>query len=190
MKRKLVILISGRGSNMQALINACANPDFPAEVAAVISNKADAGGLAIAHDHNIPTRVISHKDFASKAAFETALTDIINSYDPDIVCLAGFMRVLGSTYFERVSVPTLNIHPSLLPKHKGLHTHEAVLAAGDAEHGCTVHIVTPELDDGEIIVQKSIPVLAGDTPDTLAARLLVEEHKAYAEAVAVLTGRA
>lgn len=183
MRKKLAILISGRGSNMQAIINACATPDFPAEVAVVISNKPDAGGLVIAENHGIKTEICNHKDFSSKAEFETALTALINSYTPNIICLAGFMRVLGATYFEHIRVPTLNIHPSLLPKHKGLHTHEAVLAEGDTEHGCTVHIVTELLDDGEFIVQKTIPVLPGDTVDSLSARLLVEEHKAYPEAI-------
>ena len=182
-KKKLAILISGRGSNMQALIEACAAPDFPAQVAVVISNKVDAGGLEIARNSGIPTHVCNHKDFASKADFEIALTGIINEYKVDLVCLAGFMRVLGQIYFDHITVPTLNIHPSLLPKYKGLHTHESVLRAHDAVHGCTVHIVTPELDDGEIIVQRQIPVYNGDTPDTLAKRLLPEEHKAYPEAV-------
>ncbi len=189
MKQKLVILISGRGWNMRALINACKPPGFPAEVAVVISNKIDAPGIGIAQEHDIPTHVVSHKDFASKAEFETALTNIINQYDADLVCLAGFMRVLGPTYFERITVPTLNVHPSLLPKYKGLNTHDAVLAAGDAEHGCTVHIVTPELDDGEIIVQRTIPVLPDDTADTLAMRLTVEEHIAYPEAVRIMAAK-
>lgn len=168
---------------MQALIEACAAPDYPAEVVVVISNKANAGGLEIARNCGIPVHICNHKDFASREDFDSALCDIINGYKVDLVCLAGFMRIFSPVYFDRISVPTLNIHPALLPKHKGLHTHEAVLGAGDQEHGCTVHLVTPELDAGPIILQNIIPVSSDDTIDTLTMRVLAEEHKAYPEAV-------
>ncbi len=186
-KLRLAILISGRGSNMKALIAACEQPDFPATVSLVISNVPNAGGIEYAQQHGIPTLVINHKDFENRAAFEAELCAALK--DIDLVCLAGFMRILGPTFFQLNKIPVLNIHPSLLPKHKGLHTHEAVLEAGDQVHGCTVHIVTPELDDGDIIVQRQVPVLAEDTSEILAARVLIEEHKAYPEAVRLLAAR-
>lgn len=186
---RLVILISGRGSNMAALIDNAQRPDFPAVVVGVISNNPSAAGLEIARGQGIATQIIDHKLYASKPAFEEALTEAILSHAPDMVCLAGFMRVLGPTYFERVQVPTLNVHPSLLPRHKGLDTHKAALEAGDSVHGCSVHLVTPDLDAGAVIVQKQVPILSDDTPESLAARVLVQEHIAYSEAVRIMAGR-
>ena len=176
---KLAILISGSGSNLQALIDACASPDFPARIAVVLSNKADAYGLERARAADIPTAVISHKD----ADFEDKILETLGPYDPDIMCLAGFMRILSADFITRFGKPMINIHPSLLPKYKGLNTHQRAINAGEREAGCTVHHVVPEMDSGEIIVQKRVPVLEGDTAETLAARILEQEHKAYPQAV-------
>lgn len=185
-KRRIAIVISGRGSNMMALANHAKETDFPATIVLVISNKSDAAGLTWAQEQGYPTALIPHRNYTDKAAFEDAIIDALEQHNIDLVCLAGFMRVLSPHFFTHWKKPVLNIHPSLLPKHKGLHTHEAALAAGDTEHGCSVHYVTEELDAGDIIIQKRVPVLAGDTPDTLAARVLIEEHKAYAEAVRII----
>lgn len=182
-KLKVGILISGRGSNLQALIDACAAPDFPAEIALVISNKADAYGLTRAQSANIKTAVINHKDFATREEFDRAMDKELNNANVELVCLAGFMRLLSPWFAEQWRDRLINIHPSLLPKHKGLDTHNAAIAAGDAEHGCTVHFVRAELDDGPIILQASVPVMPGDTAETLAARVLEQEHKIYPEAV-------
>lgn len=168
---------------MEAIIKACENDDINAKVTAVISNKSNAKGLEIARSFDIPTHVIDHKEFHSRDMFDKTLSDLINQYNPDLICLAGFMRILGNTYFENVAITTLNIHPSLLPKYKGLKTHEAVLEAGDDIHGATVHKVTPELDDGDIIAQAQIAVEKNDTPDSLATRLLPIEHQLYIEAI-------
>lgn len=182
-KARIVILISGRGSNMEAIIKASQSIDFPAQINCVISNVASAQGLEIAQSYDIPTRIVAHTDFNNRHDFEAALCSTIKDYKPDLVCLAGFMRILGETYFNLVTVPTLNIHPSLLPKHKGLHTHQAALNAGDLHHGVTVHHVTPDLDAGAIIVQESITINKDDTAETLAGRLLPIEHKAYPAAI-------
>ncbi len=168
---------------MESVIKASQDTDFPAEIVHVISNISSAQGLDTAQSYNIPTSVIAHKDFATRTDFETALCDAINNENPNLVCLAGFMRILGQTYFDRIKAPTLNIHPSLLPKHKGLHTHQAALDARDKKHGATVHFVTPTLDDGAIIVQESIDINEGDDADDLAARLLPIEHKLYPTAI-------
>ncbi len=188
-KLKTAILISGRGSNMKALARACAAPDFPAEIALVISNKPDAEGLTWAQTQGLQTLIVNHRDFEDRVAFEHALIDAFEKDGIEIVCLAGFMRVLSPHFFMHWTKPVLNIHPSLLPRHKGLHTHDAVLAAGDAEHGCSVHFVTEELDGGEIILQKTVPVLPGDTAETLAARVLEQEHAAYPEALRKIAAR-
>lgn len=178
--KSVVILISGRGSNMQALLEA----DLPCcHAAAVISNKADAAGLEIAKQHGIDTRVVSHKDFTSREAFDDALAAAIDAYQPALVVLAGFMRILTPKFVERYRGRLVNIHPSLLPAYGGLHTHERALADGIKIHGCTVHFVTSDLDHGPVIIQAAVPVLAGDTPDTLAARVLREEHRVYPQAV-------
>lgn len=181
--KNIVILISGRGSNMEAVVRALDAEHWPARIAAVISNKADAAGLAFAASRGIPTAVVANKEFASRAAFDAALQDTIDAFAPDLVVLAGFMRILTAPFVEHYAGRMLNIHPSLLPLFPGLHTHEAALAAGHAEHGATVHFVTAELDHGPVVAQARIPVHPGDTPDLLAQRLLTEEHKLYPYAI-------
>ncbi len=180
---KLGILISGRGSNLQALIDACADPGFPAEIALVVSNKADAKGLERAATASIPTRVIDHRGFASRTEFDSALNDALNDAAVDLVCLAGFMRLLGAEFVRAWHDRLINIHPSLLPAFRGLHTHERALEAGVKLTGCTVHFVRADVDNGPIIVQAAVPVLDTDTPDSLAARVLVAEHACYPAAV-------
>ena len=184
-KTKIAVLISGRGSNMQALIEAARHEDFPAEIVLVASNKADAAGLQIAADAGIDTEIVDHRDYDDREAFEEALDSTIRLYGTRIVCLAGFMRILTPWFTERWRDLLINIHPSLLPAFKGLHTHERALEAGVRIHGCSVHYVRPEMDDGPIIGQAAVPVLPGDTPDTLAARVLEAEHKLYPQCVAL-----
>ncbi len=181
--KNIVILISGRGSNMEAVVRALDAEGWPARVAAVISNKPDAGGLAFAQARGIPTAVVSNKEFATRAEFDARLQEVIDTFQPDLVVLAGFMRILTAPFVEHYAGRMLNIHPSLLPLFPGLHTHQQALDAGMLEHGATVHFVTAELDHGPSVLQARIPVLPGDTPDLLAARLLAEEHKIYPRAV-------
>ena len=176
---KVAVLISGRGSNLEALIAACATPGFPAEIALVISNREDAGGLAHATKANIATLVIPHKAYPSRETFDAALTNAIEKTGSELVCLAGFMRLLTPGFVARWRDRLINIHPSLLPSFPGLDTHQRVLDAGKSFTGCTVHYVRAEMDSGPIIVQAAVPVLAGDTADTLAARVLTAEHRAY-----------
>ena len=180
----LVILISGSGSNLQAIIDAQQNPDYPAEIRAVISNKDGVKGLQRAARAGIETRVISHKDFADRESYDAALADIIDQFNPCLVILAGFMRILTDAFVNRYTGKMLNIHPSLLPKYKGLHTHQQAIDAGDAEHGATVHFVTADLDSGPLIIQARVPVLENDTADALAARVLEKEHIIYPQAIA------
>ncbi|MBO1111650.1 phosphoribosylglycinamide formyltransferase [Bordetella petrii] len=180
---RLVILISGRGSNMQALVRACRGQAWPAEVCAVISSRPDAAGLQWAREQGIATGALYHKDFPSREAFDTALAGEIDQYRPDYVLLAGFMRVLTPAFVNHYAGRLVNIHPSLLPMFPGLHTHAQALATGVRLHGCTVHFVTPVLDHGPIIAQGCVPVLGGDTPETLAERVLQVEHQAYPAAV-------
>lgn len=183
---KLAIFISGRGSNMDSLIAACEQPDFPAEVSLVLSNRPDAGGLKKAQAKNIPTEIIDHKNYDSREAFEAVMIESLKGHDFDVICLAGFMRLLSANFTEKFEGRMINIHPSLLPKYKGLNTHERAIQAGETQAGCTVHYVSPEMDSGEIITQRAVPVLPDDTPQTLAARVLTEEHTAYPEAVKIL----
>ena len=179
MTRRVAIFISGGGSNMVSLVESMTG-DHPARPCLVISNLPDAGGLAKASAMGVPTAVVDHRPFkGDRTAFEAELAQVVDATQPDILCLAGFMRVLTGGFVGRYQGRMLNIHPSLLPKYRGLHTHARALEAGDAEHGCTVHQVTPELDDGPILGQARVPVLADDTPETLAARVLVEEHRLY-----------
>lgn len=182
-KIRTVVLISGSGSNLQALIDACAAPDYPAEIVAVISNRADAYGLIRAQENKIETAVLDHQPFASREAFDAQLQQLIDGYTPDLVVLAGFMRILTPTLVSHYLGRMLNIHPSLLPLYPGLHTHRRALEAGDREHGATVHFVTPELDGGPPVVQASIPIEAGDTEASLAKRVLIQEHVIYPLAV-------
>lgn len=188
-KLKIGVLISGRGSNLQALIEAHKAPDFPAEIVLVLSNKADAYGLERARLAGIPCATISHKDYLSRTEFEAALTENLRRAGVNLVCLAGFMRILSPAFIKDWSGCVLNIHPSLLPKYKGLDTHKRALDAGDREAGCTVHIVTADLDDGPILLQKAVPIEPGDTPETLATRVLAAEHQIYPEAVRLMAAR-
>jgi phosphoribosylglycinamide formyltransferase-1 len=177
--KRIVVLVSGRGSNMEALLDAC----VPATFAAVISNVPGAGGLAIASAHGVSTAVVDHKKYPDRDAFDAALRDAIDSFDPDLVVLAGFMRVLTDATVRHYVGRMLNIHPSLLPAFPGLHTHRRALEAGVRVHGCTVHFVTPELDHGPIVIQAAVPVQPDDTEDVLAARVLAQEHRVYPQAV-------
>ena len=179
MRRKVAVLISGRGSNMQSLVRACAEPDYPAEIVLVLSNRADAAGLDFAREAGIPTAVISHRDFPDRAAFDAAMEEEILRHGAELICLAGFMRLLDSRIIEAWQDRMINIHPSLLPSFKGLDTHERALEAGVKLAGCTVHFVRPEMDTGPIIAQAAVPVLPDDTPDSLAARILEQEHAIY-----------
>jgi phosphoribosylglycinamide formyltransferase-1 len=186
--KNIVILISGSGSNMAAIVRRAQQEDWPrrldAQVAAVISNKADARGLQLAREQGIATAVVDHKAFPSREAFDAALQQEIDRHDPALVVLAGFMRILTAGFVQHYADRLLNIHPSLLPAFAGLHTHQRALEAGCKFAGATVHQVTAELDHGPILAQAVVPVLPGDTPDTLAARVLTQEHRIYPQAVA------
>lgn len=183
---KLAVMISGRGSNLQALIDACRDPAFPAGIALVISNEPDALGLERAKSARIPTRVVDHRNYPDRAGFEAALTGAIESSGADLVCLAGFMRLLGPGFVRRWRDRLINIHPSLLPAFKGLHTHERALQAGARIVGCTVHFVREDMDQGPIIVQAAVPVRPDDDADSLAARVLAQEHVVYPLAVRLI----
>jgi phosphoribosylglycinamide formyltransferase 1 len=179
----VVVLISGSGSNLQALIDSSADDGNPARIAAVISNRADAYGLQRAQAAGIATTVLDHKQFDGREAFDAALIQAIDAHQPELVVLAGFMRILTPGFVQHYAGRLLNIHPSLLPKHKGLHTHQRALEAGDAEHGCSVHFVTEELDGGPLVVQAVLPVAADDSADSLAQRVHRQEHQIYPLAV-------
>jgi len=181
--KRIVILISGRGSNMEAIVARCAAEGWPAGVVAVISNRPGAAGLAFAAGHGIATAVVDHRGFATREAFDDALAACIDGHAPDLVVLAGFMRILGAAFVRRYEGRLLNIHPSLLPAFPGLHTHRRALEAGCAAAGATVHFVTTELDHGPIVLQSVVPVLPDDDEDTLAARILATEHVIYPRAV-------
>ncbi|AXF09904.1 phosphoribosylglycinamide formyltransferase [Paraburkholderia graminis] len=181
--KKLVILISGRGSNMEAIVRACADEGWAAQVAAVIANRPDAAGLAFAASHGIATAVVDHRQFPDRERFDAALAEQIDSFSPDLVALAGFMRVLTDGFVDRYAGRMLNVHPSLLPSFPGLKTHQQALDAGVRLHGASVHFVTSQLDHGPIVVQSAVPVVAGDTPATLAERVLATEHIIYPRAV-------
>lgn len=183
MTSRVVVLISGSGSNLQAIIDQTEAGNLPITLAAVISNKADAGGLQRAAKHNIPARVLAHQDYADRESFDQTLMTLIDSFAPDLVVLAGFMRILTPAFTRHYLGRMLNIHPSLLPKYQGLHTHQRALDAGDSVHGVTVHFVTEELDGGPKVIQAEVPVLPNDTAETLAARVLVEEHRIYPMAI-------
>jgi len=179
-KKRVAILISGSGSNMVALARDMVDADHPCEPVLVFSNDPNAGGLKKAADLGVPTAAVDHKPFGKdRAAFEAQMTAALEARDPDIICMAGFMRILTPGFIDRWAGRMLNIHPSILPLFRGLHTHQRALEAGMAVHGCSVHEVTSELDGGPILGQAVVPVLAGDTADDLAARVLVQEHKLY-----------
>jgi len=182
----LGVLVSGRGSNLQALIDACADPAFPARIACVLSNKVNAPALDRAERAGIPTRVIRPQDHADKAAFELTMTRALEEAGVRLVCLAGFMRLLSPVFVERWHDRLINIHPSLLPAFPGLDTHVRALAEGVRFHGCTVHYVRAAMDRGPILIQAAVPVLTDDTPDTLAARVLAQEHRCYPLAVRLI----
>ena len=181
--KRIVILISGRGSNMEAIVRACAAEGWPAQVVAVVSNRADAAGLAFASEHAIATAVVDHRGFESRDAFDAALAATLDDFAPDVVALAGFMRILGDAFVARFEGRLVNVHPSLLPAFTGLHTHRRALEAGCKVAGATVHFVATTLDQGAIIGQAVVPVLPGDTPETLAARVLEREHVLYPRAL-------
>ncbi|MGS1093059.1 phosphoribosylglycinamide formyltransferase [Aquamicrobium terrae] len=185
-RKRTVVLISGRGSNMTALIEAASDPAYPAEIVGVISDKADAHGLRVAAARGIPTHTIARSDHASKADHDKAIDAALAGFKADIVALAGYMRLLTTSFVEKWSGRMINIHPALLPAFKGLDTHKRALEAGIKVHGCTVHFVTPEMDDGPIIAQAAVPVLVGDDEATLAARVLKAEHPLYVLALKLL----
>jgi len=188
-KASLVVLISGTGSNLQAIIDAINNNQLDADIKAVISNKASAGGLDLAARENITCHVIDHKAFSTRLAFDQAMIKVINACQADLVVLAGFMRILSNEFIDHYQHRLLNIHPSLLPKYKGLNTHQQAIDNKDALHGASVHYVSHELDSGPIVIQAAIPVLASDTAASLAERVLMEEHKIYPVAIKLHTSR-
>ncbi|WP_087630843.1 phosphoribosylglycinamide formyltransferase [Caballeronia telluris] len=181
--KKIVILISGRGTNMEAVVRAAARDGWPAEVRAVVSNRPDAAGLGFAAANGIETAVVDHRDYADRAAFDRALAAAIDQFAPDLVVLAGFMRVLTDGFVDHYAGRMLNVHPSLLPCFPGLRTHQQALDAGVRVHGASVHFVTPTLDHGPIVAQAAVPVMAGDDAAALAARVLAVEHTIYPRAV-------
>ena len=188
-KLRTAILISGRGSNMMELVEAARAAEYPAEIVCVVANTADAKGLEFAAANGIATMVIDHKAFPSREAFEKALDAYLRSMNVEAMALAGFMRVLTAGFIAGWDGRLINIHPSLLPAYKGLHTHERAIADGAKVHGCSVHLVTPELDGGPVLLQAEVPVLPEDTADVLAARVLTEEHRIYPQALALLSHR-
>lgn len=187
-KKRVAILISGRGSNMVSLIEAARAPDYPAEIVLVLSNRPDAAGLVRAREAGIPARAIDHKAFPDRARFDAALQAELEAAGVELIVLAGFMRILTDAFVEAWAGRMINIHPSLLPLFKGTHTHERALEAGVRLHGCTVHYVVPELDAGPIVAQAAVPVLPGDDADTLSARVIVQEHRLYPAALALIAG--
>ncbi len=178
-RKRVAVLISGRGSNMTSLVEAARAPDFPAEIVLVLSNRPDAAGLATARAAGIEALALDHKTYTGREEFERALQATLEARRVEIVCLAGFMRLLTAWFVARWQGRMINIHPALLPSYKGLHTHERALADGVKIHGCTVHFVVPEMDAGPIIAQAAVPVLDADTPDSLGARVLAQEHVVY-----------
>jgi phosphoribosylglycinamide formyltransferase-1 len=185
-KKRTAVLISGRGSNMQALVEAAKQPDYPVEIALVISNRPEAPGLAWAKEQGIPAVALDHKRYESREHFEGQLTSMLSLSKIDLIALAGFLRLMTPAFVESWSGRMINIHPSLLPSFKGLHTHEQVLAAGVKITGCTVHFVSAEMDEGPIIAQSAVPVMPEDTASQLAARVLISEHKIYPAALAAV----
>ena len=187
-KTRVAVLISGRGSNMVALIEAAMDPAYPAEIVLVLSNRPDAAGLGRAAEAGIPARAVDHRTFPDRASFDAALDAELRAADVDLVCLAGFMRIFTPAFVAGWAGRMLNIHPSLLPLFKGTHTHAQALEAGVRLHGCTVHFVVPELDAGPIVAQAAIPVREGDDPDSLADRVIVQERRLYPVVLALVAG--
>ncbi len=172
---------------MLSILEACKDPNFPAEISLVLSNRPDAAGIDLAKNAGIHTEIVDHKNYDSRESFEEAVLNRLGNYDIDLIVLAGFMRVLTPYFIEKWADKVINIHPSLLPDYKGLHTHERAINDGKKEAGCTVHYVIPDLDSGRIILQKRVPILEGDTPETLASRVLEQEHIAYPEAIRLIS---
>jgi len=187
MKKRVGVLISGTGSNMKALVEAGRAQGSNFEVVCVASNKADAGGIAWAQTQGLNTKVLSHKDYATREEFDAALNEYLQGQRLDLIACAGFMRIMTPVLITPWQGKMLNIHPSLLPKYKGLHTHQRAIEAGDKEAGCSVHWVTAELDGGPVIAQTRVPISAGETPETLAARVLAEEHRLYPKVISNIT---
>ncbi|WP_426370046.1 phosphoribosylglycinamide formyltransferase [Pseudocolwellia sp. HL-MZ7] len=179
MTSRIVVLISGSGTNLQAIIDACKADGYPCEVVGVVSNIPTAYGLTRAQDANIETSTLSHKDFDSREAYDQSLITVIDQYKPDVIVLAGFMRILTPAFVQHFQGKLLNIHPSLLPKYQGLNTHQRAIDAGDTEHGVSVHYVTEELDGGPVILQAKVPIFDGDTAEDLASRIHEQEHRIY-----------
>ncbi|MEY8215292.1 MAG: phosphoribosylglycinamide formyltransferase [Colwellia sp.] len=179
MPSRIVVLISGSGTNLQAIINACKTPDYPGDVVGVVSNTVEAYGLTRAKNEDIITVALSHKDFASRESYDQALIAEIDKLSPDVIVLAGFMRILTPAFVQYYQGKLVNIHPSLLPKYQGLNTHQRAIDAGDKEHGVSVHFVTEELDGGPVILQAKVPIFDGDTSDDLAARIHEQEYRIY-----------
>jgi phosphoribosylglycinamide formyltransferase 1 len=182
-RKRVAVLISGRGSNMASLIEAAKDTSYPAEIVRVLSNKEDAAGLSFAKNHGIAAFAISHKSFPDRESHDAAIDAALEAAGAEIVCLAGYMRIMTPRLIERWAGKMINIHPSLLPAFPGLHTHERVIEAGVSEHGCTVHFVTQGVDEGPVIAQTKVPVLPGDTPEALGARVLAAEHGLYPAAL-------
>jgi phosphoribosylglycinamide formyltransferase-1 len=189
-RKRVAILISGRGSNMRSLVEAARSPDFPAEIALVVSNNADATGLDFARTQGIATAVVDHKIFSDREIFERAMQETLLAQEIDLICLAGFMRLLTPWFVGQWRDRMLNIHPALLPSYRGLRTHERALADGVKIHGATVHFVAPEMDAGPIVVQAAVAVLQDDTPEALASRVLAQEHRIYPLALKLVAGGA
>lgn len=185
-KKRVGVLISGRGSNLRALIEACGDPAYPAQIIVVATNNPDAAGLVYAQQHNIATAALDHKSYASREAFDSALNTELQKHNLDLICCAGFMRIMTSVLIKPWAGRMLNIHPSLLPLYKGLHTHERALEDDAKVHGASVHFVDEELDGGKVILRATVPVLPNDTPETLANRVLTVEHPLYIKALALV----
>jgi phosphoribosylglycinamide formyltransferase 1 len=185
-KKRVGVLISGRGSNLRALIEACGDPAYPAQIIVVATNNPDAAGLVYAQQHNIATAALDHKSYESREAFDSALNTELQKHNLDLICCAGFMRIMTSVLIKPWAGRMLNIHPSLLPLYKGLHTHERALEDGAKVHGASVHFVDEELDGGKVILRATVPVMANDTPETLANRVLTVEHPLYIKALALV----
>lgn len=183
-RRRTAVLISGRGSNMQALVSAAQAPDYPAEISLVLSNRPDAAGLEFARANGVAAAAIDHKAFPDRVSFDDEVDRVLRAHDIELIACAGFMRIFSTQFVERWLGRIINVHPALLPAYPGLETHERALADGVSEHGCTVHFVIPKLDAGPTIAQACVPVLEGDTADTLAARVLIAEHDLYPRALA------
>jgi phosphoribosylglycinamide formyltransferase 1 len=185
-RKRVGVLISGRGSNMMALVEASRDPAYPAEIVGVVSNNPDAAGLEFAHSQGIATHCINHRDYTSREDFDSALNTCLQEQNLDLICCAGFMRIITPVLIDPWYGRMLNIHPSLLPAYRGLHTHERVIADGRKFSGCTVHFVTVELDGGPIVAQAAVPVLTGDTAEALAQKVLAREHRLYVAALAIV----